>query len=322
MPPGSAQPDFFYNSFCTSCQSSSCRSSCVFATASVSVPRCRVIRALPEPPMPAAVICGNSFSALKEEPLYDFPLYLGFDDPARRPMCRFCISAIGIESPKAANLPFTYTCQSSEPEPVLESKLDDIISRAPEHRGITFTKPSSTKHDISPWPAVAKIVRGLGIPCEDDDFHCPLDCETPENHIENQTKQHENSWLSDPESIPPRTQLLMKLLSPEAKLPTRGSDDAAGYDLYRREEIILAPGTRKLVNTGISIAAPSTRMYARIAPRSGLSIKGLDIGAGVVDSDYRGPIKVLLINNSDTPFQINAGDRMAQLILERIENPE
>ena len=286
MPPRSAQPDFFYNSFCTSCQSFRCRSSCVFVVAcSVSVPcRRQVIRALPEPPLLAPVICGNSFSALKEEPLYDIPLNLGFDDPVPRPMRRFCISAIGIESPNAANLPLTYTCQCSEPEPVLESKLDDIILRAPEHKGITFTKPASTKHDISPWPAVAKIVRGLGIPCEDNDFHCPLDCDTPQNHIENQTKiQPKNSWLSDPEPIPPRTQLLIKLLSPEAKLPTRGSDDVAGYDLYSCEGMILATGTRKLVNTGISIAAPSTKVYARIAPRSGLSIKGLDIGAGVVD---------------------------------------
>ena len=148
-----------------------------------------------------------------------------------------------------------------------------------------------------------------------------MDCDTPENHIENQLEP-DNSWVSNPEPIPPRTQLLVKLLSPEAKLPTRGSDDAAGYDLYSCEKIILEPRTHKLVNTGISIATPSTSMYDRIAPRSGLSVKGLDIGAGVVDSDYRGPIKALLINNSNTPFEINVGDRMAQLILERIENPE
>ena len=189
MPPGSAQPDFFYDSFCTFCQSSRCRSSCVFAVA--SGPRRRVIRALPEPPMSAAVICENSFSALKEEPLYDFPFNLGFNDPAPRPMCHFCISAIGIESPKAANLQLTRTCQSIEPEPVLESKPDDIISRAPEHKGTTFTK--NIKNDESPWPAVAKIVRGLGIPCQDDDFHCPMDCDTPENHIENQLEPG-NSW--------------------------------------------------------------------------------------------------------------------------------
>ena len=115
---------------------------------------------------------------------------------------------------------------------------------------------------------------------------------------------------------------MVKLLSPEAKLPTRGSDDATGYDLYKSEKMILEPGTRRLVNTGISIATPSTRMYARIAPRSVLSVKGLDIGAGVVDSDYRGSIKALHINNSNMPFQVNVGDHMAKLILEQIENPE
>ena len=270
MPPGSAQPDFFYDSFCTSCQSSRRRSSCVFAVASPmsasaisALRRRRVMRALPEPPMPAAVICENSFSTLKEEPLYDFPLNLGFDDPALRPMRCFCISAIGIESPTAANLsltrtcqlpklepaldsdlPLTRTCQSSKPVP--ESKFDNITSRAPEHKGVVFTKYLPDTHDISPWPAVAKIVRGLGIPCEDNDFHCPMDCDTPENYIENQPMKLEpdNSWLSNPEPIPPRTQLLVKLLSPEAKLPTRGSDDAAGYDIYSCEKMILEPGTR------------------------------------------------------------------------------
>ena len=73
--------------------------------------------------MLAPVICGNSLSALKEEPLYDFPLNLGFDNPAVRPMRRFCISAIGIESPTAANLSLTRTCQSPELAPALDSNL-------------------------------------------------------------------------------------------------------------------------------------------------------------------------------------------------------
>ena len=113
------------------------------------------------------VVCGNSFSALNEEPLYDFPLNLGFDNPAPRPMRRFCISAIGIESPTAANLsvtrtcqlpklahaldsnlPLTCTCQSSEPVP--EKKPDNITSRAPEHKGVVFTKSSPKNHDYSP----------------------------------------------------------------------------------------------------------------------------------------------------------------------------
>ena len=107
--------------------------------------------------MPAAVICENSFSAPKEEPPYDFPLNLGFDDPAPRPMRRFCISAIGIESPTAANLSLTRMCQSPELEPALdndlpltrtcqssetvpENKPENITSRAPEHKGVVFTK--------------------------------------------------------------------------------------------------------------------------------------------------------------------------------------
>ena len=139
-----------------------------------------------------------------------------------------------------------------------------------------------------------------------------MDCDTPENHVENQSKKlkPDNPWPSDPTPTP-RTKLLVKLLSTNAKLPTRGSEDAAGYDLYSCEPAIIPPRTRKLINTGISIAALSTKLYARIAPRSGLAVNGLDIGAVIVDSDYRGPIKVLLIDNSDTPFQIHTGDRMA-----------
>ena len=104
--------------------------------------------------------------------------------------------------------------------------------------------------------------------------------------------------------------LLVKLLSINAKLPTGGSKDAAGYNLHSCEPAIIPPRTWKLVNTGISIASPSTRLYARIAPRSGLAVRGLDIGAGMVDSDHQGPIQVLLINSWDTPIQINTGDRM------------
>ena len=112
-------------------------------------------------------------------------------------------------------------------------------------------------------------------------------------------------------------QLLVKLHDPAAKLPTHATSGSAGYDLYSCEDPLIPPGTRKPVNTGISIAVPSGT-YARIAPRSGLSVKGLDIGAGVIDSDYRGLVKAVLINNSNTEFQIKQGDRMAQMILESI----
>ena len=124
MPPGSAQPDFFSDSSCTLCQSSVCRRSCVFAVASsMSVPGCQVIYTLPEPPLPASVICENSFSALNEDLLHNFSLNLGIDDPTPHSMRRFSTSAIGIESPKDAILSLTRTCQSSELKPALDSDL-------------------------------------------------------------------------------------------------------------------------------------------------------------------------------------------------------
>jgi dUTP pyrophosphatase len=71
------------------------------------------------------------------------------------------------------------------------------------------------------------------------------------------------------------------------------------------------------VDTGISIQPPPG-CYGRVAPRSGLAAKyGIDVGAGVIDSDYRGIIRVILFNHNDQPFTINVGDRIAQLILEQ-----
>lgn len=114
----------------------------------------------------------------------------------------------------------------------------------------------------------------------------------------------------------------VKLLSEDARVPTRGSTGAAGYDLYSaRDETIPARG-KGLVSTDISICIPKDS-YARIAPRSGLAVKRfIDTGAGVVDYDYRGTVSVVLFNHSDEDFEIRKGDRIAQLILERIYTPE
>ena len=74
--------------------------------------------------------------------------------------------------------------------------------------------------------------------------------------------------------------------------------------------------------TDLSVSVPPGT-YGRIAPRSGLALRcGVDVGAGVVDSDYRGPVGVILFNHSDTDFSISAGDRIAQLILEKIEQAD
>ena len=101
--------------------------------------------------------------------------------------------------------------------------------------------------------------------------------------------------------------LSVKLLDPAAQLPTRRSVSAAGYDLYSSEYSVISPWSRKPINTGIAIAFPSG-LYARVAPRSGLALKCINVGAGVIEEDFRGPVKVVLINQSDTPFRINRGD--------------
>lgn len=110
----------------------------------------------------------------------------------------------------------------------------------------------------------------------------------------------------------------IKLLTENAILPTRGSEQAAGLDLYSTESILVGSLQREIISTGISIKVPKG-FYGRIAPRSGLAAKyGIDVMAGVVDSDYRGEIKVILFNSSLEAFKIQRGDRIAQLILEQI----
>ena len=113
--------------------------------------------------------------------------------------------------------------------------------------------------------------------------------------------------------------LRVKRLSEKATLPTRGSPLSAGYDLASAEEKVIAPGQRAVVKTDLSIACPEGT-YARIAPRSGLTVKkGIHVGAGVVDADYRGPVGVVLFNLGQEDFSIQVGDRIAQMILEEIK---
>lgn len=113
--------------------------------------------------------------------------------------------------------------------------------------------------------------------------------------------------------------LYVQRLSEHAVIPTRGSEYAAGFDLSAAEEkIIKGNGGRALVKTDLRIACPPGT-YLRIAPRSGLAYKfGIDVGAGVIDADYRGPVGVILFNFGTDDFTIQRGDRIAQAILEQI----
>jgi len=115
--------------------------------------------------------------------------------------------------------------------------------------------------------------------------------------------------------------LLVKTLHPAAKIPRRESQGAAGYDLSSAVDVTIPPGGRAVVATGIAIAVPEGT-YGRVAPRSGLAAKhGIDVLAGVIDEDYRGEVSVILLNTGSAAFSIAAGDRIAQLVLEKIATP-
>ncbi|KAF9620346.1 hypothetical protein IFM89_011081 [Coptis chinensis] len=116
--------------------------------------------------------------------------------------------------------------------------------------------------------------------------------------------------------------LKVKKLSENAILPSRGSSLSAGYDLSSAVETKVPARGKALVPTDLSIAIPEGT-YARIAPRSGLAWKhSINVGAGVIDADYRGPVGVILFNHSDVDFEVKTGDRIAQMILEKIVTPE
>ena len=111
-------------------------------------------------------------------------------------------------------------------------------------------------------------------------------------------------------------------LHPAAKLPTRGSLRAAGLDLYSIEALTLEPGARAAVRTGLAVAIPEG-FYGRVAPRSGLAVNyGLDVLAGVIDGDYRGEIVCAMVNHGREAFTLEAGQRVAQLIVEAIITPD
>lgn len=122
--------------------------------------------------------------------------------------------------------------------------------------------------------------------------------------------------MTDPNTRP-TIRLKIKQLRPEALLPKQATNWAAGADLHCAEAFTLQPGERRLAPTGLAIEIPPG-FYGRVAPRSGLAVRhGIETLAGVIDSDYRGELKVLLINLGDAPVSFNAGDRIAQLIIEQ-----
>ncbi len=103
----------------------------------------------------------------------------------------------------------------------------------------------------------------------------------------------------------------------DAKLPSRGSEGSVGYDLSAIVSGSIEPGKKDMVPTGIGIKLPPDT-YGRISPRSGLAAKhAIGVGAGVIDPDYTGELKVILFNHGCETFNYQKGDRIAQLIIEK-----
>lgn len=117
-------------------------------------------------------------------------------------------------------------------------------------------------------------------------------------------------------------ELKIKLLSKHAKVPTKGTEGSAGYDLYSAETKMVHPGKRVTISLDIALEMPRGT-YGRLASRSQLSLcRSIDIGAGVIDNDYRGVIKVVVINSGPLAFQVQTGKRIAQLVITEIRETE
>jgi dUTP pyrophosphatase len=105
-------------------------------------------------------------------------------------------------------------------------------------------------------------------------------------------------------------------------IPQYAHASDAGADIAAYEKVTIPPRERTLVSTGVRMEIPEGHV-GLIWPRSGLAVKkGIDCGAGVIDSHYRGEVKILLFNHSDDEFQIEPGDRIAQILIQKVERVE
>ena len=107
---------------------------------------------------------------------------------------------------------------------------------------------------------------------------------------------------------------MVTLMSDLATMPDKATEQAAGFDLYSARKIKIEAGQRDIVDTDIIIQLPKGT-YGKIESRSSVALKGIDVMAGCIDSDFRGKIKILLANNSKNQFTIDIGDKVAQLVV-------
>ncbi len=116
-------------------------------------------------------------------------------------------------------------------------------------------------------------------------------------------------------------QIRVKKLAKDAKLPVRSHFDDAGMDIYSIEDINIKSGSYQAVKTGISLEIPYS-FVGLVWEKSGLAHKGIKTVGGVIDAGYRGEVMIQLRNFSDDDYQITKGDKVAQIIIQKIEIPE
>lgn len=116
------------------------------------------------------------------------------------------------------------------------------------------------------------------------------------------------------------SEMYVKRISEKAALPIKHNEHDAAYDLSSIEDVSIAPGKSAIVRTGLSIQVPRGT-YGQIAPRSGLSVKGVFVNAGVIDRGYTGEVKVILFNFGEETVSLPESSRIAQLIVKKIDSP-
>lgn len=172
----------------------------------------------------------------------------------------------------------------------------------------TFTNLFKTCTSLTSYP---KIDYGF-IPLQ------PL----PQNIDDTKLRRWENDDEDDWEEEYELPQIFQWQLTSEFSIvPRKASDGAAGFDIYAIQEQVLKAKTRAYIPTGVSMAIP-VGYVGQIWPRSGKAGLGIDTSAGIIDPDYRGELKVLLVNDSNEDFQILRGDRIAQLLIVKTLSPK
>ncbi|KAG6477079.1 hypothetical protein ZIOFF_066331 [Zingiber officinale] len=136
------------------------------------------------------------------------------------------------------------------------------------------------------------------------------------------SQKEESIAASERYSSTTEPHILINKITPNAVTPSRQSEGSAGLDISASHQAVIEPYSRDLIHTGLRIEIPHG-YYGRLASRSGLAWKtGIEVGAGVIDSDYRGEVQVLLFNRTNLPIYISQQQKVAQLILEKIAIPE